>query len=212
MRVQNFKPNDETELKMQAIGDPAFNLTSAALDEFYAGCYDCSPFLLMLYDEKRMPFSNRIPRAAFVDFVKEALIQFPVTGTFESYIFVLLSVFGSTTDIGFTIPDPGKLHIDVMAIAETESVFLGREFLGGTSYEFFEMTDDDGNILIFRGVPGISTEYELNLLFAELIPTGISPTITLGFFTRYAWVAEEPGPEFYNMVDYFDNQIVFYEV
>lgn len=207
--VQNFK-GDILEQKMRAAAEPVLDLTNLALDDFYVNGFDSTPFLLKLYDDKRMPFSNRIPRAAFVDFVRQALRNFPVTGTFETYIFVLKSIFGPDTGIYFDIPDPGKLEIDIEAIANTEFDFIGREFVDG-EYEFFDMVDYDGSILTFRGVPGISNEYELNLLFSEIIPAGISPTILLEFITRYDWVSEESSV-FYEMTDNLDNQIIFYEV
>lgn len=212
MNAQNFK-GDATELKMQAVAKPLFDLTNSALNEFYENGFDCTPFLLMLYDEKRVPFSERIPRNAFVDFIKEALKQFPFTGTFESYLFVLRSIFGELTEVFFDVPAPGKLEIDIGAVANSEFEFIGREFVDG-SYSFFNIVDHEGNLLIFRGIPGIDTEYELTLLLSEIIPVGIVPTISLQFFTRSDWIAEEIVEEesvFYNIVDHNNNQIVFYE-
>lgn len=208
--TQNFK-GDALELKMRGCGDPLFDITNAALDDFYANGFECTPFILMLYDEGRMPFSDRIPRDAFVGFVLEALKRFPFTGIFETYIFVLKSVFGPDTEIDFDVPNPGELHIDVAAVANTEFQFIGREFIDG-EYFYFDMIDGDGALLQFRGVPGISTEYELNLLFSEIIPIGISPTISLEFITRYEWIAEEPGPLFYSMIADNSDSIIFYEV
>jgi hypothetical protein len=207
--TQNFK-GDATELKMRAIAEPLLDLTDLALNSFYQDGFDCSPFLLMLYDEKRMPFSERIPRAAFVDFVKEALKNFPVTGTFESYLFVLRSIFGLASEINFIVPDPGKLEIDIAAISNTEFDFIAREFTGGM-FTFFDMVDSEGNILTFRGVPGIDTEYELNLLFSEIMPAGITPTIALTFYGYYDFIAYDDDG-IYDMVDYFANQLIFREI
>ncbi len=208
--VQKFK-GDSLELKMRACAESVFDLTNVSLDEFYTDGFDAAPFLLMLYDEKRMPFSNRIPRAAFVDFVREALKRFPVTGIFESYLFVLRSVFGADTDIFFDIPDPGKLSINVGALSNSEFEFVAREFIDG-AYVFYDMVDSDLNILIFRGLPGIDNEYDLNLLFSEIMPCGISPNISLQFISRSFWIAEEPGDMFFDMRDSFNNSIIFYEV
>lgn len=207
--TQKFK-GDAKELKFIAVGEPVFDLTDISLDEFYADGFDCAPLLLMLYDEKRMPFSNRIPRAAFVDFIREALKQFPVTGIFESYIFVLKSVFGQDTDIFFDVPAPGKLEIEVDALASSEFDFIAREFIDGV-YVFSNMVDYDGNILTFRGVPGISSEYELNLLFSEIMPAGIVPTISLEFISRYVFVAEEDDV-LYDVLTQSNDNIIFYEI
>jgi hypothetical protein len=207
--TQNFK-GDALELKMQDVANPVFNATDLALNEFYSDGFDCSAFLLMLYDQKRMPFSQRIPRDAFVDFVKEALKQFPVTGTFESYLFVLRSVFGSLSDITFDIDVPGKLSIAIDTFTNSEFDFLGREFNGG-AYEFFEMIDMDGNPLIFRGISGINTAYELGLMFSEIMPAGITPDLTIEFFTRSFWVSEESSV-FYEMITSNLDEIYFYEI
>lgn len=207
---QKFK-GDALEVKMRAVAEPLFDITNIALDEFYENGFDAAPFLLMLYDEDRVPFSERIPRAAFVDFIRQALINFPVTGTFDSYLFVLRSIFGADTEIFFDVPDPGKLSIDVGALTNSEFDFVAREFIDG-EYVFYEMVDYDLNILTFRGLPGIETEYELNLLFSEIMPCGISPDITLQFVSRSFWIAEEPGDMFFDMIDSAYNNIIFYEV
>ena len=203
---QNFK-GDPTELKMQAVGDPLFDLTETALDEFYADGFDAAPFLLLMYDDGRMPFSERINRDAFVDFVRQALKNFPFTGIFEVYLSVLKSVFGQQTEIRFYIDTPGALTIEVMAVANTEFHFIGRNFLGGSNFETFNVTDSDGNQLVFRGVPGIDTEYELNLLFSELMPCGITPEIILSFVEISDWAID--GSD--DIVDDDDNGIIFIE-
>ena len=207
--TQNFK-GDALELKMQAVANPVFDLTNAALNDFYENVFQCGAFLLMLYDDSRMPFSARIPRAAFVEFIKQALENFPVTGSFESYLFVLGAVFGSESEIVFTVPAAGKLEIDVLAISSSTFDFIGREYEDG-AYTFVDMVDDLGNTLTFRGLPGIETEYELDLLFSEIMPCGITPTISLAFYSKYDFIAEE-GADVYDMIDHDDNQIIFIEM
>ncbi len=204
--MQNFKDNDALELKFQAAGEAPMSICGSALDEFYANGFDSSPFLLMLYDEGRIPFSNRINRDAFVDFIKQALDKFPFTGTFDTYLFILYNIYGAESEIRFYVDAAGTLAIDVEANVNSEFQFVAREFNDG-AYEFFNMTDNTGDRLIFRGVAGISTEYELNLLFAEIMPAGIAPTITLGFFEISDW-ADDEG--FY-MTDDDDTGIIFVE-
>lgn len=203
--VQNFK-GDASELKMQDVGNPILDLTDAALDDFYINGFDASPFLLMLYDEGRMPFSERINRDAFVDFVKQALINFPVIGTFESYLFVLKAVFGENTEIRFTVTGPGLLSIEVEAVANTEFQFVAREFVSG-AYVYYEVIDFEGDLLIFRGVAGIDTEYELVLLFSEIMPAGITPDISLAFVVISDWEDDDDNL----ITDDYDNGIIFVE-
>jgi hypothetical protein len=208
--VQNFK-GDETELKMRAVAEPILDMANLALDEFYAEGFDCNPFLLMLYDEKRIPFSNRIDRDPFVLFIKEALARFPFTGTFDVYLFILIAIFGIDSEIYFEVPAPGKLSIDVNAISNLEFEFIGRSFVDG-NYQFYTLVDDLGNELLFRGISGIETEYELGLLFSEIMPAGIIPAISLTFFGRYNFIALHSDGNIYDILDSFGNQIIFTEI
>lgn len=186
--TQNFK-GDATELKMQDVADPLLDLTDIALDEFYSDGFNANDFLLKMYDDGRMPFSERINRDAFVDFIKDALINFPFIGTFEIYLTILKAVFGEETEIRFYVTTPGALSIDVAAVGNSIFQFVGREFVSG-QFEFFDMIDSDGDLLVFRGIIGIETEYELNLLFSEMMPAGIVPSISLDFFTISDWEDE----------------------
>lgn len=187
--VQYFK-GDPKELKMKAVADPLFDLTDATLDDFYQGGFESSPFLLAMYDDLRVPFSERITRDSFVEFVKNTLSNFPFTGTFEIYLAVLTSIFGTESEIRLTVPSPGKLAIDVEAVSNSTFTFLGREFVNG-AFQFFDVTDSDGDTFIFRGILGIDTEYELGLLFSELMPAGIIPQITLGFYSISHFVDDD---------------------
>lgn len=205
--TEKFK-GDVQELKFENAGKPAFDQTGVALDEFYAGGYDASPFLLMLYDEKRVPFYDRIERKVFVDFYKEALKRYGFSGSFDSYIFVLKAIFGELSDIFFEIPNPGVLNIDISSASTLDFDFIARDVSGN----IFDMIDNEGNILTFRGIAGIETAYELELLFSEIMPCGISPHISLSFFARYNFIAEDEFGDFFDMTDNLGNNIVFVEV
>lgn len=206
METEKFK-GDEVELKFEAAAQPAFDLTSAALDDFYAEGFDSTPWLLMLYDENRMPYSQRINKDAFVDFIKETLKRFPTIGTFDTYLFVLRAIFGLSSEINFTIPSPGILQIDLNASSSLEFDFVAKNELG----ELDNIVDDLGNQIIFRGIAGIETEYELELLFSEIMPAGITPHINLSFYERFEFIAWE-GSNIYEIVDHLGNQIVFNEI
>lgn len=207
--TQSFK-GDSLEIKMQTVGGSVFDQTDTDLDAFYAGAYDCDPFLLMLYDEGRMPFSDRVNRDTFVSFIREALRTFTFTGTFETFLFILRSIFGSDSEILFTIPDPGKLSISINASSNLLFDFIGREFVDG-AYETFEIIDDVGNVLTFRGIPGIDTEYQLTLLFSEMIPAGITPTFQIQFISVYDFIAEYSSDE-YDVITSIGDQIIFWEI
>lgn len=208
--TQLFK-GDENELKYYAAGLPAFQATSDSLDEMYDGAFDAAPFLLMLYDEDRIPFSQRVNRNAFVDFIRQTLKLFPFIGSFDTYLFILSAIFGEQSEIFFEVPAPGKLSISVNATSTLEFEFIGREPNGLGGYTLFNVSDSLGNDLIFRGVSGIETEYDLELLFSEIMPVGIVPDIALTFFTYYSFVADEGGT-LYEMITSVGDEIIFYEV
>lgn len=206
---QDYK-GDETELKYKNAGSPAYESISDALDEMMLGASTTDDFILMLYDDGRYPYSQRIKRDAFVNFIRGALNNFPFIGSFDTYIFILREIFGPDTDLIFTVPGPGELEISVNASSDIVSEFIGREVSGG-GYVFFNLSDDDGNDIVFKTLAGIETEAELNLLFAEIMPAGIFPTIALDFFLKSTFYGEDTGGVF-DMITSFDDNFIFIEV
>lgn len=204
--VQNFK-GDELELNIQAAGTPAFDSCSLALDEFFEGCYESGDFLLSLYDEGRMPFSDRVPRDSFVAFIKQAIPNFPVTGTFDSYLFIIQAVFGAGSGVLFEVPAAGKLNMLINSSTSIDFDFQAREFSNG-EYNYFDILTSSGDGLGFKGISGIDSEAKLNQLLSELIPAGVFTSITLTFFTLFQWVST--GGDL--MVDNLGNQIVFFQL
>lgn len=203
--TQKFK-GDDLELNMESAGAVPFDACSVSLDEFLGGSYTATDFLLALYDAGRMPFSERVPRDSFVAFIQKAIPNFPVTGTFESYYFMVQSIFGDGSGILFDVPAPGKLSLIVNAAASLSFDFSGREFTNG-AYAYFDLTTMDGDGIQFRGLSGIDSEAKLKQLLSELIPAGVYASITLDFFALYSF-ATGFGEL---IVDHLGNQIVFFE-
>lgn len=208
--TQKFK-GDTTELLIEAAGSRAFDLTDSALDDFYDSAYVTNDFLLMLYDAGRMPFSDRVPRESFVAFITQALPMAQVTGTFESYIFTIKSIFGQESEILFNVPAPGKLDLIVNAQASLVFDFTGREFVDG-QFAFFQIETKDGFTLQFQGIAGVDSAPELKQLLSELIPAGLYVTVTLEVFTVSMFVAKDNLGAFDSVVDSANNQIVFFEI
>lgn len=211
METQKFK-GDAIELKMESVAIPVFDLTDSALDQFYQNGFESTPFLLMLYDEKRIPFSERVGRDAFVVFIIETFKNFPFIGTFDTYLFIIRAIFGDLSTIVFDVPVPGKLSIEVNATSSLEFDFIAVEPDGVGGFNIYEVTDSTGLTLGFRGIAGIDTEYELELLFSEIMPAGITPDIALSFFERSDFVAEDDLGNLDQVIDYLGNQIVFSEI
>lgn len=203
--TQKFK-GDQIELNIESAGSLPFDFCSAALDEYFDGCYEASDFLLAQYDAGKMPFSDRVPRDSFVAFIKQAIPNFPVTGTFESYIFIIQSIFGEGSGILFNVPAAGKLSMIVNAASSLEFDLVAREFVDG-AYVLSTFATIDGFGLQSRGISGIDSQAKLTQLLSELIPAGVFPDITLAFFALYSFASSSGDL----MIDNLGNQIVFFE-
>lgn len=207
MTPEKFKRSDPKEQKIDDVFAPVMDQVGQGLDAFYAAGYNSAPWLLQLYDTKRVPFADRIGRDAFVPFIREALQRFPVIGTFDTHLFILWAIFGLDSEITFTVPIAGVLNIDVNATSSLEFEWVGYDDEGT-----FEIVDESGEAIVFRGIAGIETQEELELLFAEILPGGISPHFTLTFFSLSDWIAEYSADTYDDMVDGSAEQLIFKEI
>lgn len=207
--TQKFK-GDQNELKIEEAARPAFDAVSHDLDDFFLDAHDTADFFLMLYDEGRVPFSNRVPREDFVTFIRQVLPNFIVTGTFEMYLFLIKELFGESSGVFFEVTDPGKLTIVINAANALESELVYWDFVDGAVITD-ELITDDGSTLVARSISGIDTEYKIKQIFSEIIPAGIVPDVSLSFFTLYDWVAEEEEDGLSDLVDEQGNNLVLYE-
>jgi hypothetical protein len=73
---------------------------------------------------------------------------------------------------------PGKLNIDITASGVQISDFISREIVNN-EYVFDEVIDDEGDNIVFQGVKGFETQYELEQMLFEMVPAGIYTEITL---------------------------------
>lgn len=208
--VQYFK-EDERELKFYNAGKNAFDVVTSAQESFFDGAYTASDFLLALYDAGRMPFADRVPRDAFVAFFLQAVPNFPFTGTFEAYLFILKSIFGQATEIFFEVPAPGKLSILVDAEASFFDDWVATEFIDGV-YVDTPMVTWEGEGMEFGGVSGITSQAQLVMLLQEIIPQGIWTNIGLQVFDVSDWYAYEGVGDEETMVDHTGDKIVFFEL
>jgi hypothetical protein len=207
--TQYFK-GDTTEQRFLAAGQVAFDQIGLALDSFYSGGSTAADFLLMLYDSGRVPFTDRVPREAFVDFFREAVSRFASTGTFEAYLFILKGIFGPDTEVLFDVPGAGKLEMVINA-GTTKLFDLIVTQWSGSFYEDFTLITHDDDTIQVATLSGIDSQGELEALLAELIPAGIFPDITLTFFEISGFIAVDASSVEYLVVDHLDNQIIFVE-
>lgn len=210
MTPQYFKGNAD-EIKIDTCGKDILDIQGLSLDQFFEGAFDSAAFLLMLYDEGRMPFSDRIPREAFVDFLIECIANANFIGSYESYLFLVTRIFGAGSTVFFEETAPGVLTMTISSESTLRSTFVVREFNAEGGYDFFDIVTSFGETLEFVGFPGIESESELNQLLAEFIPAGIYPDITLVFFSTSLFLVEDVDGES-TIVDELDNDIIFFEL
>lgn len=206
--MQNFK-GDSDELKMQSVVTPLLSVTDLGLDDFYERGFDANPFILMLRDEGRIPFSIKLKEEFFPAFFSEALKNFPFVGNFESYLLILKAVFGEQTEIIFEVPAPGKLTI-LVNFSQSEFDLIGRIF-NGVSYDLYQVISDQDEIVICNGLTGIETVEELYLLFSEITPEGIFLTLALNAFEKFEFVVDHTDLNVYEIKDHEDNLLYFLE-
>jgi len=174
---QYFK-GDATELKYYNSAAPVLDLLSAEKDDFFADAYECFILGEVLYDNALSPLSNAISRDIFRTSFSTIFDSFLVAGSFESYLTVFQNIFGSDVEVTFTVPAPGKLEIDIVAAGVELSPFVAR-YIEDNAYVFDNVVDDEGDQIVFQTVKGFESQYELEQMLFEMVPTGIYTVISL---------------------------------
>lgn len=177
---------DDLEKKVVNAALPVFEIVSHEKDQFFEGAYDSVPFGELLYDSKRAPLTTSIPFLNFKDCFTTLFNAFPLTGTFEVFLSVFRAIFGDDVEVTFTThdpddmgsPPPGALNIDIVATGLDLSEFIARAIVEG-DYVFDEVIDDEGDNIIFQGVRGFQTQYELEQMLFEMVVAGIFVNVSL---------------------------------
>ncbi len=175
--MQFFK-SDDIEKQFYGSGKPAFQQAITQKDLFFNDAYGTFPLGDLLHDTKRAPLTNAIVKQIFRESFAEIIQAFIESGNFESYLTVFRKIFGDDVEVTFTIPDPGKLNIDIVAQGIELSDLLARE-ISDETYEFFELTDDEETNILVQGIKGFESQYEVEQMLFELVPAGIFTAITL---------------------------------
>lgn len=174
---QYFK-GDATELKYYNSGLPISDNLSAQKDIFFDEAYACFVLGELLYDNEYAPLARAIPREIFRESFATVFDAFLVAGSFESYLTVFRNIFGDDVEVTFTVPDPGKLQIDIVAAGFQLSEFVARSIVSN-AYVFDEIIDDESDNIVFQTVKGFESQYELEQMLFEMVPDGIYTEITL---------------------------------
>lgn len=173
-----FFKGDETEQKFNAAGMQALSPVSLEKDEFFEEAFTCVPLANLLYTTKRAPLTRSIPYVNFKDAFSEIFSNFPRTGTFEVYLTVFRAIFGDDVEVTFTVPGPGELEIDIVATGLELSNFIARE-IEDNEYVHHNIVDHEADQIVFQGVKGFQTQYELERMLFEMVVAGVFVTVTL---------------------------------
>lgn len=177
--IQKFSPNDPIEDKIiQAFAD-AVAAREADQDAFYEGAYETYALGEVLYDLDRDPLTGVITRDVYRKSYPALHELFTRPGTFEFYLSVFRRIFTEDTDIQFSIPGPGQLHIEINALTLETFNILVREVVDGEYVYHNLVTSDFNEPIIGTGVTGIKTQEEIEGLINEISAYGIYTTIEL---------------------------------
>lgn len=175
--MQTFK-GDGVELNFYEVGRELFDELSFQRDIFFNEAYECYELGQMIWENQFSPLANAIRDEVFRASFSSIFESFTFAGSLESYLTVFRNVFGDDVDVTFTVPDPGKLQIDIVASSVQLDVFISR-YIENNEYFFDEMIDDENDTIVFQSFKGLESEYELNQILFEMVPAGIYTEITL---------------------------------
>jgi isocitrate lyase len=175
--MQYFK-GDDLEKKYDAVAEPLLTELSEEKDAFFEGAYTSFPFGDLIWTQELSPLSKAILQSIFRETYPDIFAAFAVAGSFESYLDIFRKIFGTDVEVTFTVPAAGKLTIAITAVHLEISEFGARRVVDG-AYVFDEVITRDGDTLVFQGVKGFQSQYELEQMLFELVPAGIFTDISL---------------------------------
>lgn len=178
MPTPQFYKGDAEERKFFDSANATIVNIETAKDEFFEGAYSNYKLGEVLYDSGRAPLSNAIPREIFRESFAAIFGSFLEAGSFETYLEVFRAIFGTDVQVTFTVPAPGKLQIAIVASGLAIFDLIGRSIQNDV-YVIDEIVDYDGNQVIGQSVKGFETQYELEQMLFEMVPSGIFTQITL---------------------------------
>ena len=109
---QNFK-GDELELKISGCAKEVFNNLFGELTKWFDHAYESAGLGGILYDNDLVPLARTMAREVFVKNFGQILEKWEYIGSFESYLFVFMQIFGPNTVINFEKLAPAALKISI---------------------------------------------------------------------------------------------------
>lgn len=175
--MQYFKGDTREQQFFNSL-DGVLQAASADKDDFFADAYQCYILGDILHDSDASPLTNAVKKDIFRSTFPEIFDAFIVSGTFESYISVFKKIFGDTVEIDFTVPAPGKLNIDIVAVGIELANGVART-VEDNNFVISPLITQDEDFIMFQVIQGFQSQYELEQMLYELVPTGIYTTINL---------------------------------
>lgn len=170
--MQAFKINDALEARVRGCFTPLLDQLSDDRDEFYDGVEEAYPLGRVIWDLKRAPLTDELPREIYAASFFAIFGLFTRPGTFEFYLSVCRAVWGDDVEVEFSTPNPGWLTISITAATIVQDDFVARQIESG-QYVYYTVLDDAGDTIVFQDREGLRTQEQTNALFRDLVPAGI---------------------------------------
>lgn len=162
--MQYFK-GDDVEIKLSGSAQAVFQNLQTELTAWFNDAYNSAGLGAILYDRNLVPLSQTIARDVFIKNYGEILRRWEYVGSFESYLYVFMQIFGPKTQITFEKLAPGALKIYIV----TDQT----GFINWLSQKAQEIRTQSGQPLMFKQVLGIENFYEVQGVLDSLNPAGI---------------------------------------
>lgn len=162
--MQYFK-GDDVEIKLSGSAQAVFQNLQTELTAWFNDAYNSAGLGAILYDNNLVPLSQTIARDVFIKNYGEILRRWEYVGSFESYLYVFMQIFGPQTQITFEKLAPGALKIYIV----TDQT----GFINWLTQQGQEVRTQSGQPLMFKQVLGIENFYEVQGVLDSLNPAGI---------------------------------------
>lgn len=163
--AEYFK-GDDLELKISGSSAEVFYKLQEELTAWFNDAYNSAGLGGILHDNNLVPLSQTIARDVFIKNYGEILRRWEYVGSFESYLYVFMQIFGPKTQINFERLRPGALKIYIV----TDQT----GFINWLSQKSQEIRTQSGQPIMFKQVLGIENFYEVQGVLDSLNPAGIS--------------------------------------
>jgi len=174
---ERFK-GDEVEENFYQSARQIFQNRYFQTAQLFIGGYEAYPLGDLLYDNNLVPLSRAIKRDIFRESFSSLFDLFLEAGSFEGYFKIFTDIFGDGVDVQFTVPEPGRLQIDIVADSVVFNQFISREVDDNTFVES-DMIAQNNDKLVFQNIKGFESEFEVEQMLFEMVPNGIFTEITL---------------------------------